>query len=176
LLWDDLTEFFYEYNPEYKKVGARAANMIDLGMWDDENSYDASYARCNEWGEARWATPGVVIDGKMVTTKLQQINLGLEEFVEHSYYEDWNGNGKQRFMTDPSGAPLSPNHPWNKETLPKPSKESWKERYTWDTAPRWDRQVVEAGCYARIWTTAAAGLMPPATASSFTCRRRCCAR
>ena len=38
--------------------------------------------------------------------------------------------------------------------MPKPSKESWKDRYTWDTAPRWDRQVVEAGCYARIWTTA----------------------
>jgi len=159
LLWDDLTDFFYDYNPEYKKVGARDMNMIDLGMWDDENSYDATYARCNEWGEARWATPGVVIDGKLVTTKLQQINLGLEEFVEHSYYENWSENGV-RFKTDPSGAPLSPNHPWNKETMPKPSKESWKDRYTWSTAPRWDRQVVEAGAYARIWTTAAAGLMP----------------
>ena len=160
LIWEDLTEFFYEYNPEYKKVGARDANMIDLGMWDDENSYDATYERCSEWGEKRWATPGVVMNGELVTTKLQQINLGLEEFVEHSYYENWNQNGHQRYQTDPLNAPLSPNHPWNKETMPKPSKESWKERYTWDTAPRWDRQVVEAGCYARIWTTAAAGLMP----------------
>ncbi len=159
LLWDDLTDFFYDYNPEYKKVGARAKNLIDLGMWDDPDSYDATYQRCNEWGEARWGTPGVVIDGELVTTKLQQINLGLEEFVEHSYYENWNQNGV-RFKTDPSGAPLSPNHPWNKETMPRPAHESWRDRYTWSTAPRWDRQVVEAGAYARIWTTAAAGLMP----------------
>jgi hydrogenase large subunit len=159
-LWDDLVDFFYDYDPEYKKVGARDKNLVDLGMWDDPESYDATYARCNEWGERRWATPGAVIDGKLVTTKLQQINIGFEEFIEHSYYEDWNQNGRQRYKTDPLGAPLSPNHPWNKETLPRPAKENWKERYTWDTAPRWDRQVVEAGAYARIWTTAAAGLMP----------------
>lgn len=160
LLWDDLTEFFYDYNPEYKKLGARPKNLVDLGMWDDPDSYDATYERCTEWGDRRWATPGVVIDGELVTTDLKKINIGFEEFVEHSYYEDWNHNGHQRYKTDPSGLPLSPNHPWNKETMPKPSKESWKDRYTWDTSPRWDRQVVEAGCYARIWTTAAAKKMP----------------
>jgi len=157
-LWDDLIDFFYDYNPEYKKLGARDMNLADLGMWDDPESYDATYQNCDEWGERRWATPGIIIDGELVTTKLRQINLGIEEFVEHSYYEDWNG--KQRFQADPLGGPLSPNHPWNKETMPKPSKESWKDRYTWDTAPRWDRQVVEAGAYARIWTTAAARKMP----------------
>ncbi len=160
LLWDDLTDFFYEYNPEYKKVGARRKNLIDLGMWDDPESYDASYKRCNEWGERRYATPGVIIDGELVTTKLQHINIGLEEFVEHSYYEDWNHGRPPRYRTDPLGAPLSPNHPWNKETMPKPTRESWAGRYTWATSPRWDRQVVEAGCYARIWTTAAAKKMP----------------
>jgi hydrogenase large subunit len=45
----------------------------------------------------------------------------LEEFVEHSYYEEW---GSQRFPTDPLGAPLSPFHPWNKLTKPKPSPQS----------------------------------------------------
>ena len=160
-LWDDLTDFFYEYNPEYKKLGTRPKNLVDLGMWDDPESYDASYERADEWGERRYATPGVVIDGELVTTKLNQINIGLEEFVEHSYYEDWNGNGRLRYQTDPLGAPLSPNHPWNKETMPRPTKESWKDRYTWDTAPRWDRQVVEAGAYARIWMSAAAQKLPP---------------
>jgi hypothetical protein len=45
---------------------------------------------------------------------------------------------------------------------PSPGRTSgrWKDRYTWSTAPRWNRQVVEAGAYARLWTTAAAGKMP----------------
>jgi hydrogenase large subunit len=160
-LWDDLTEFFYEYDPRYKQVGARAANLADLGIWDDPEAYDARYENCNEWGNRRWATPGIVMNGELITTNLQDIDIGFEEFVEHSYYESWTANGTPvRYQTSPTGAPLSPNHPWNKETMPKPTKESWKDRYTWDTAPRWDRQVVEAGCYARIWTTAAAKKMP----------------
>ncbi|MFA0765695.1 MAG: hypothetical protein BDTLLHRC_000648 [Candidatus Fervidibacter sp.] len=61
------------------------------------------------------------MDGKQVTTNLQLLNIGLEEFVEHSYYEEW---GSQRFPTDPLGAPLSPFHPWNKLTKPKPSPQS----------------------------------------------------
>jgi len=72
-------------------------------MWDDPESYDASYERANEWGERRYATPGAIIDGQLVTTKLNQINIGLEEFIEHSYYEDWNQNGQRRYQTDPSG-------------------------------------------------------------------------
>lgn len=159
-IWEDLTEFFYEADPRYKQVGARPANLIDTGIWDDPFNYDGTYAHSPEWGDRRWATPGVIIDGKLVTTNLQHINMGLEEFVEHSYYEGWQNEGV-RYATDPAGNPISPNHPWNKETKPKPVyKRSWKERYTWDTAPRWDRQVMEAGTYARMWTTAAAGKLP----------------
>ena len=46
------------------------------------------------------------------------------------------------------GSPLSPHHPWNKDTIPKPGKQSWRDRYTWDTCPTWDRNAVEAGAYA----------------------------
>lgn len=159
-IWDDITTFFYEADPKYKQVGARAANLVDPGIFDDPFAYDGTYQSCAQWGERRWATPGVVLDGKLITTNLQQINMGLEEFVEHSFYDSWENEGL-RYRTDPAGNPISPNHPWNKETKPKPVyKRSWKDRYTWDTAPRWDRQVVEAGCYARMWTTAAAGKMP----------------
>jgi hydrogenase large subunit len=102
----------------------------------------------------------VVIDGRLVTTNLHQINMGMEEFVEHSFYESWENEGLRR-RSDPVGNPLSPHHPWNKETKPKPSeKRNWKERYTWDTAPRWDRQVMECGTYARMWVTAAAQKLP----------------
>ena len=157
LLWDDVFDFFLRANPEYAKVGARRKNLIDTGLWDDPDAYDATYANCNEWGKARWATPGVIVDGELRTTNLQDINIGLEEFVEHSFYEGWNG---ERFPTDESGAPLSPHHPWNKETKPRPDGINWKEKYTWDTAPRWDRMSMETGPYSRMWNTALAQEIP----------------
>ena len=155
--WDDLVGFFYDADPRYKRVGARDANLIDAGIWDDPEAYDASYARCNEWGERRWATPGVVVDGQVVTTKLQAMNIGIEEFVEHSYYDGSNGHP---YKTDPAGNPLSPNHMWNRETKPKPAGQSWKDKYSWATSPRWDRRVMEAECTARMWLTAAAQKLP----------------
>ncbi len=164
-IWDDLTEFFYAANPGYRQVGARAKNMVDFGIWDDPDTYDATYANCNAWGNQRWATPGAVIGGDLVTTDLQSLNLGLEEFIGHSFYEPWvdeKGGGKSlRHPTDPNGAPLSPYHPWNKETKPRPGGQNWREKYTWSTSPRWDRQVFEAGAYVRIWNTAAAGKLRP---------------
>ncbi len=156
-IWDDVFDFFLESDPKYAECGIRPATIIDTGVWDRPGAYDTTYANCTEWGRARWATPGVLVDGELVTTDLQQINLGLEEFVEHSYYEGWEG---QRYATDPLGAPLSPHHPWNKETKPKPGKQSWRDRYTWDTCPTWDRQTVEAGAYARLYITAKAQLLP----------------
>lgn len=160
-IWDDITEFFYEANPAYRQVGQRRANLIDTGIFDHPDAYDATYKNANAWGERRWATPGAIVDGKLVTTDLHTINIGLEEFVEHSYYEEWTGEGqRQRFPSDPSGKPLSPYHPWNKITKPRPGGQSWKEKYTWDTAPRWDRLGMEAGCYARLWNTAVAQKMP----------------
>ena len=161
-IWDDLTEFFYEADPKYKEVGARRANMIDTGIFDLPDAYDASYKNAGAWGDRRWMTPGAIVDGKLVTTDLHRINMGLEEFVEHSYYEEWAGSGqRQHFPTDPSGNPLSPYHPWNKITKPRPGGQNWKDKYTWDTAPRWDRLGMEAGCYARLWNTAVAQKQPP---------------
>ena len=69
----------------------------------------------------RWATPGAVVNGKLVTTRLQDINVGIEEFIEHSYYESWD---EYPYKTDPLGAPLSPFHPWNKTTIPRPDKQT----------------------------------------------------
>jgi hydrogenase large subunit len=157
-VWDDIPEFFYECDERYKQVGTRPMNLIDPGYWDDPHAYDARYENCNQWGERRWSTPGVIIDGELVTTRLTDLNIGWEEFVEHSYYEDWAGD---RYQTDPLGNPISPYHPWNKRTLPKPTGKSWKEKYTWACTPRWDRHVVEAGAYARLFTTAMARKLPP---------------
>jgi hydrogenase large subunit len=156
-IWDDLVEFFYDVNPAYRQVGQRPANLIDSGIYDDPFAYDATYANCNAWGERRWATPGVVVDGELATTKLQQLNMGLEEFIEHSYYEPWDS---PRFATDPAGNPISPYHMWNKETKPQPTGQNWREKYSWATSPRWDRKAMEGECSARLWITAAAQVLP----------------
>jgi len=156
-IWDEITEFFYFCDERYKDCGRLSPTMVDLGQWDHEDHYDATYANANEWGEKRWSTPGVVVDGKLVTTRLRDINVGLEEFVEHSYYESWDD---YPFKTDPMGAPLSPNHPWNKTTIPRPGAQDWKERYSWSTTPTWDRHTFEAGAYARVYITALAQKIP----------------
>ncbi len=156
-IWDDLTDFFYECDPRYRKVGSRDKNLVDTGVWDDPETYNTDYNDMSNWGERRWATPGAIMDGELVTTRLHDINIGLEEFIEHSYYEQWEG---MPFPNDPSGNPLSPYHPWNKETIPKPGKQNWKERYSWSTSPRWDRRSFEAGAYVRVWNTAAARKLP----------------
>src|SRR6185436_711666 len=80
-IWEDLTNFFYDANPEYKKVGARRANMIDTGIFDDADAYDTTYKNANVWGNRRWCTPGAIVEGKLVTTDLQTINIGIEEFI-----------------------------------------------------------------------------------------------
>lgn len=157
-LWDDVYDFFYEVEPRYRDCGRHPPTMIDLGQWDHEDYYDATYENCNAWGEKRWSTPAVIVDGKLVTTRLTDINVGLEEFVEHSYYENWND---YPFKTDPLGNPLSPNHPWNKTTIPRPGQQNWKERYSWGTTPTWDRRTFEAGAYARLYASALAQKIPP---------------
>jgi len=157
-IWDDIAGFFYEVNPKYRDIGTRPKSMIEPGQWDDPWAYDGTFANCDDWGRRRWAPPGVIVDGELVTTSLEMLNAGVEEFVEHAFYEEWTGDGQsQRFATDPSGNPLSPYHPWNKETIPKPTATSWKEKYSWSTAPRWDRQAMETGAYSRIWVAAQTG-------------------
>lgn len=157
-IWNDVFDFMLEANPDYARCGERPATMADTGVWDRPEAYDGTYANMDKWGKARWATPGILVNGDVVTTDLSRLNIGLEEFVEHSYYEKWDG---QRFPADPLGQPLSPNHPWNKETKPKPGKQSWRDRYSWDTSPTWDRLPMEAGAYARLYLTAKAQDLPP---------------
>jgi hydrogenase large subunit len=154
LLWEDIVEFFYAEIPEYRAVGQRPKNLIGTGMWDDPETYDASFANCDAWGERRQATPGVIVDGQLRTTRLTALNLGMEEFVDHSFYEQWQTHP---FPADPLGGPLSPYHPWNKQTIPNATQKNWKDRYTWATAPRWDRLTMESGPISRHWITAAAG-------------------
>src|SRR5262245_3473021 len=154
LIWDDLVEFFYDADPLYRKVGEAPANLLSVGAWDDAEAYDGSYQNCNEWGERRFSTPGAVVNGELRTTQLADLNLGIEEFITHSFYKEWDGDC---LKNDPNGSPLSPFHPWNKITIPDPAGLNWKEKYSWATSPRWDCEPMETGPLARQWVTALAG-------------------
>jgi hydrogenase large subunit len=154
VVWDDLVDFFYDAEPRYRRVGELPGNLMSVGLWDDPEVYDASYANCNEWSVRRMMAPGVIINGEPRTERLSDLNIGIEEFVDHSYYRQWEG---RPCPADPLSGPLSPWHPWNKKTLPCPAPRNWKEKYSWSTAPRWDREPIEMGPLARLWISAASG-------------------
>ncbi len=153
-VWDDLIEFLYAANPRFQHVGETQSNFISSGLWDDPAVYEAGFDKCNAWGERRMATPGVIVKGKLRTNKLTELSAGIEEFADHSFFSAWNGHP---LKSDPLGVPLSPLHPWNKLTIPVPDPTEWSGTYSWNTAPRWDREPMETGALARQWVTAISG-------------------
>jgi len=165
-LHDDLFDFFYEALPGYEKVGQRRVLLGCWGSFQDPAVCDYSYRSMDEWGRAMFVTPGVVVDGKLVTTNLVDINLGIRILLGSSYYEDWEN--EETFVThDPLGNPVDKRHPWNQTTIPKPQKRDFKGNYTWVMSPRWyDKRTGDhlaldtgGGPIARLWTTALAGLV-----------------
>jgi hydrogenase large subunit len=161
-LHDDLFNFFYEALPGYEKVGQR---RILLGCWGSFNNPDLCdyrYEHMNEWGNAMFVTPGVVVDGKLVTTNLVDINLGIRILLGSSYYDDWQ-NSETFVKTDPLGNPIDKRHPWNQTTIPRPQKRDFDGNYSWVMSPRWfDGENYLAldtggGPIARFWATAIAG-------------------
>src|SRR5213082_896223 len=88
-LHDDLFDFFYEALPGYEKVGQRRSLLGCWGSFMDPDICDYKYKRMTEWGRAMFVTPGVVVDGKLVTNDLVEINLGLRILLGHSFYRDW---------------------------------------------------------------------------------------
>jgi hydrogenase large subunit len=161
---DDLFDFFYDALPGYEKVGDR---RILLGCWgslQDPEYCNFNYRDMTEWGRKMFVTPGIVIDGKLLTTDLVQINLGIRILLGHSYYENWEG--KEIFVrNDPLGNPVDEHHPWNQHTIPKPQKRNFDDKYSWVMSPRWydgkDHLALDTGGgpIARLWVTALAGLV-----------------
>ncbi len=128
-------------------------------MWDDPESYDGRYETAATWAEDRWATPGAILNGRLQTTNVQDVDTGIEEFVDGSFYDDW-ATGTPLLTVDPMNRPLSARHPWNKQTLPKPANPDPRGKYSWSTTPRWRNNMMETGAGARLWITAVANKMP----------------
>jgi len=156
-IWDDVFDFLYTCDARFRELGRAPANMIDFGQWDHEDVYDGTYENCDAWGEMRWSTPGAVIGGELVTSRLSELNSGMEEFVDHAYYDPWSGHGHR---ADPLGNALSPRHPWNKAIHRNPARNSGPRPYSWATALAWNRNLFEVGAYARLYISALARKLP----------------
>ncbi|MET7415050.1 nickel-dependent hydrogenase large subunit [Streptomyces rubiginosohelvolus] len=163
-LHDDLFDFFYEALPGYEEVGRRRVLLGCWGALNDPEFCDFTYANMEDWGRKMFVTPGVVVDGKLVTNSLVDINLGIRILLGSSYYEDWAGMGK--FVErDPLGNEIDERHPWNQHTIPAPQKRDFDDKYSWVMSPRWfdgtDHLALDTGGgpIARLWSTALSGLV-----------------
>ncbi|MEO6801914.1 MAG: nickel-dependent hydrogenase large subunit, partial [Granulicella sp.] len=163
---DDLFDFFYEALPGYEKVGLRRTLLACWGSYNDPDYCDYQYKNMGEWGKKMFVTPGIVVDGKLVTNNLVDINTNIRILLGSSYYDDWQG--KETFVTkDPLGNPIDQHHPWNQTTTPRPQKRDFNGNYTWVMSPRWfDKRTGDhlaldtgGGPIARLWSTALSGLV-----------------
>src|SRR5262249_24568527 len=165
-LHDDLFDFFYQAMPGYEEVGLRRTLLGCWGSFQDPEACDFDYRRMTDWGRKMYVTPGVVVDGKLVTTDLVDINVNMRILLGSSNSDDWQK--EETFVKrDPLGNAIDQRHPWNQSTLPKPQKRDVKDKYTWVMSPRWldkltgDHLALDTGGgpLARLWTTALAGLV-----------------
>src|SRR4249919_3379475 len=163
---DDLYDFFYEALPGYEKVGYRDTNLVCWGAFDDPDVVDYDYRTMTEWGKRRFITPGIAINGELVTTDLVEINGMIRILLGSSYFDSWE-NDRTWVTQDPLGNPIDQDHPWNKTTIPKPQARDFTDKYSWVTSPRiYDKRTgtyvscdTGGGPFARQWVTAKAGLV-----------------
>jgi hydrogenase large subunit len=163
-LHDDLFNFFYDALPGYEKVGQRRVLLACWGAFNDPGVCDYTYQNLPRAGDAMFVTPGVIVDGQLVTRNLVDINLGIRILLGSSYYDDWQG-AETFVREDPLGNAVDQRHPWNQTTIPRPQKRDFNDKYSWVMSPRWfDGQNYLAldtggGPLARFWATALAGLV-----------------
>jgi len=165
-LHDDLFDFFYEALPGYEEVGRRRILMGCWGSFQDPDHCDYNYKNMTHWGRKMFVTPGVVVDGKLVTTDLVDINLQIRILRGQSYYESWD-DCETFVKNDPLGNPVDQKHPWNQTTIPRPQKRDFDKNYSWVMCPRWldkssgDHLALDTGggAFARLFSTALAGLV-----------------
>ena len=165
-LHDDLFDFMYQALPGYEKVGQRRVLLACWGAFQNPDACNYRYADMTDWGRKMFVTPGIVVDGELVTTDLVDINLNIRILLGSSFYEDWQ-NGALLVPHDPLGNPVDRRHPWNQTTTPKPEKRDFPDKYSWVMSPRWfDKRRGEhlamdtgGGAIARLWVTALANLV-----------------
>ena len=117
--------------------------------------------------------PGVVLNGKLITSDLVEIQVGVQETVAHSYYEE---TPQAEITKDPLANPLTKDHPWNESTKPIPGPDkNWSGKYSWAKTPRWldwkkrvdgKTHVLAPNPIARMYVAAISQKTPESTGSS----------
>ena len=163
---DDLFDFWYDAQPGYEEVGNRRILLGCWGSFQNPDTCDYDYKTMGSWGKDMFVTPGIIVDGKIVTNDLVDINVGMRILLGSSFYDDWQN--EQNFVDkDPLGNTIDKRHPWNQTTLPHPQKRDFEGNYSWVMSPRWydkrsgDHLALDTGggALARMWTTALSGLV-----------------
>ena len=162
---DDVFDFFYEALPGYEEVGRRRILLGCWGAFNNPDFCDYDYKTMSDWGNEMFVTPGIVVDGELVTTDLVDINLG-HPHPARRLATTTTGTDEETFVPkDPLGNPVDKRHPWNQTTIPKPQKRDLDGgNYSWVMSPRWfDKRTGDhlaldtgGGALARLWATALA--------------------
>ena len=185
-LHDDLFDFFYEALPGYEEVGRRRVLLGCWGSFKNPDVCDYTYENMTEWGRAMYVTPGVVVDGKLVTTDLVDINLGIRILLGSSYYDDWEERRDVRQATTRSATRStggirgtrrrSPSRRSATSTASTPGScrragTTSGPGSTWRSTPAAARSPGSGRRRWRAWSTSATSRRP-ARASRSTCPRR----
>ena len=94
---DDVFDFFYEALPGYEEVGRRRILLGCWGAFNNPDHVDYDYRNMDDWGNEMFVTPGVVVDGELVTTNLVDINLGIRILLGSApTTSDWVERGDVR--------------------------------------------------------------------------------
>ncbi len=136
----DLLDWLVGEVPALAEVGVRPANLFDTGQWDVADGYDPTWSGLTERGRSRWAAPGVLIDGQLVTDDLREIVDGIEEQVDRSFYKPTEGVDL-----------------FTQRMSPAPGPTDWAGRYSWCASARWRGHALETGPGARLWMTVLRG-------------------
>ena len=165
---DDVFDFFYEALPGYEEVGRRRILLGCWGAFQNPDVVDYNYENMDDWGDAMFVTPGIVVDGELVTTDLVDINLGIRILLGSSYYDDW---ADEETFVDAATRSATRSTSATRGTRRRSRKPQKRDldggNYSWVMSPRWfDKRTGDhlaldtgGGALARLWATALAGMV-----------------
>ena len=93
---DDIYDFFLQELPGYDDVGLRRTDLVCWGAFDDPDVLRYDYKDMTDWGRTRYVTPGIVLDGELITTDLVEINLAIRILLGSSLLRRLDRRGDLR--------------------------------------------------------------------------------
>ena len=118
-----------------------------------------------EWGREMYVTPGIVVDGELVTTDLVDINLGIRILLGQLVLRRLAGRRDVRRRPTRSATRSTSATRGTRRRCRSRRSATSTGKYTWVMSPRWfDQRTGEhlaldtgGGPLARLWVTALAG-------------------